>query len=104
MSGDFKLSATLRGHEEDVRALVFPSRNTLFSASRDNTVRKWQLAASKPPTYDDTIALQGAHWFNGLAYAPPSKTYPDGVIAAGGRETFVFVKHVGSPPDADPHR
>ncbi|RMY45821.1 hypothetical protein D0865_09675 [Hortaea werneckii] len=104
MSGDFKLSATLRGHEEDVRALVFPTRNTLFSASRDNTVRKWQLAASKPPTYDDTIALQGAHWFNGLAYAPPSKTYPDGVIAAGGRETFVFVKHVGSPPDADPHR
>ncbi|KAK5123683.1 hypothetical protein LTR85_002319 [Meristemomyces frigidus] len=104
MSGDFKLSATLRGHEEDVRALVFPTRQTLFSASRDNTVRKWQLTAPKPPVYDDTIALQGAHWFNGLAYAPPSKTYPDGLIAAGGRETFVFIKQVGSPPDTDPHR
>jgi len=25
-------------------------------------------------------------------------------VAAGGRETFVFVKHVGSSPDADPYR
>ncbi|EMC94016.1 hypothetical protein BAUCODRAFT_74759 [Baudoinia panamericana UAMH 10762] len=104
MAGDFKLSATLRGHEEDVRAIVFPTRELLFSASRDNTVRKWSLTAPKPPAYDDTIALQGSHWFNGLAYAPPSSHHPDGIIAAGGRETFVFVKHVGSPPDADPHR
>ncbi|KAK3117887.1 WD repeat protein Lub1 [Teratosphaeriaceae sp. CCFEE 6253] len=104
MSGDFKLSATLRGHEDDVRALVFPIRETLFSASRDNSVRKWQLTAPRPPSYDDTIVLRGAHWFNGLAYAPPSKPYPDGVVAAGGRETSVFVKHVGSPPDADPDR
>jgi WD40 repeat protein len=146
MSGDFKLSATLRGHEEDVssschtffsqqqvtllshalhsltcctkvsfwcaelislrkvRSIVYPSRQVLFSASRDNTIRKWDLTTPKPPTYDDTIALQGSHWFNGLAFAPPTKTYPEGAIAAGGRETFVFIKHVGSPPDADPHR
>lgn len=87
-----------------VRALVYPDRQTLFSASRDNTIRKWQLTAPKPPVYDDTIALQGPNWFNGLAYTPPSKTYPDGAIAAGGRETFVYVKHVGAPPDSDPHR
>ncbi|KAK5115663.1 hypothetical protein LTR62_000752 [Meristemomyces frigidus] len=103
-SGDFQLSATLRGHEEDVRSIVFPSQDLLFSASRDNTVRQWRLTASKPPTYDDTIALQGAHWFNGLAYVPASKTYPEGALAAGGRETFVFVKHVGRPVEDDPHR
>ncbi|KAK5720598.1 WD repeat protein Lub1 [Elasticomyces elasticus] len=110
MSNDFKLSATLRGHEEDltsstkVRAIVFPTRKALFSASRDSTVRTWTLTAPKPPVYDDTITLKGSHWFNGLAYTPPSKTFPNGAVAAGGRETFVFVKHVGSPPDADPHR
>ncbi|KAF2768377.1 PFU-domain-containing protein [Teratosphaeria nubilosa] len=104
MSGDFKLSATLKGHEEDVRTVVFPTRDTLFSASRDNTVRAWKLTSTKPPTYDDTIALKGSNWFNGLAYAPPNKSYPDGVVAAGGRETFVFVKQVGSAPDEDPHR
>ncbi|KXS99498.1 hypothetical protein AC578_3760 [Pseudocercospora eumusae] len=104
MASDFKLSSTLRGHEEDVRAIVFPSRDLLFSASRDNTVRQWSLTSSKPPTYDDTIALQGGHWFNGLAYAPASQEHPKGVIAAGGRETFVFIKQVGRPVDEDPHR
>lgn len=48
--------------------------------------------------------MQGAHWFNGLAYAPPSKEHPTGLVAAGGRETFVFVKNVGRPPEEDPHR
>lgn len=104
MSGDFKLSATLRGHEEDVRQVTFPNRHTLYSASRDNTVRRWTLTSPSPPIYDDTIALQGAHWFNGLAYAPPSSAQPEGLFAAGGRETFVFVKHEAASPDADPHR
>lgn len=104
MVADFKLSATLRGHEQDVRAVVFPSRQHLFSASRDNTIRRWSLTSPKPPAYDDTIALQSSHWLNGLAYAPPSKQHPDGLVAAGGKETFVFVKQVGQPPEQDPHR
>lgn len=62
------------------------------------------MTASKPPIYDDTIAVQGSNWFNGLAYLPPSKQHPEGLIAAGGRETFVFVKHPGKPVDEDPHR
>ncbi|KAK4624836.1 Phospholipase A-2-activating protein [Fulvia fulva] len=104
MSGDFKLSATLRGHEEDVRAVVFPSSHHLFSASRDNTVRQWTLTSPKPPTYDDTIALSGSHWFNALAHAAPSKAHPNGLVATGGKETFVFVKNVGQAPEEDPHR
>ncbi|KAK3719923.1 WD repeat protein Lub1 [Vermiconidia calcicola] len=104
MASAFKLSATLRGHEEDVRALAFPNRQTLFSASRDNTVRQWNLTSPKPPLYDDTIALQGSHWFNGVAYTPPSEQQPNGLVAAGGRETFVFVKQPGRPPEEDPHR
>ncbi|KAK5170574.1 WD repeat protein Lub1 [Saxophila tyrrhenica] len=104
MTGDFKLSATLRGHEEDVRSVVFPTRQNIFSASRDNTVRKWALTSPKPPLYDDTIALQGSHWFNGLAYAPPSEQHRDGLVAAGGKETFVFVKRIGQAPEEDPHR
>ncbi|KAF2163364.1 hypothetical protein M409DRAFT_57644 [Zasmidium cellare ATCC 36951] len=104
MASDFKLSATLRGHEEDVRAVVFPTRQAIFSASRDNTVRQWNLVSPKPPTYDDTIALQGSNWFNGVTYAPPSKEHPTGLVAAGGRETLVFVKQVGQPPEEDTHR
>nr|POF22183.1 phospholipase a-2-activating protein [Quercus suber] len=112
---DFKLSATLRGHEEDVRkaalfeilvvrAIVFPNQQTLFSASRDNSIRRWNLTTREPPTYDDTIALQGSHWFNSVALSPKSSSSHDPLIAAGGRETFVFVKKVGSPVEEDPHR
>jgi len=104
MTADFKLSATLRGHEEDVRAVVFPNSSLLLSASRDNTVRQWKPTPKKPPTYDNTIALQSGNWFNGIAYAPPSKEHPSGLVAAGGRETFVFVKHLGQPSEEDPHR
>lgn len=84
--------------------MVFPTPDTLFSASRDNTVRHWTRTSTAPPTYDNTIALQGSHWFNGLAFAPASPDYPQGAFAAGGRETFVFVKQVGAAPDADPDR
>lgn len=67
-------------------------------------MRQWRQTSPKPLTYDDTIALQGSHWFNGLAYAAPTKQHPSGLIAAGGRETFVFVKQVGTPPEEDAHR
>lgn len=48
--------------------------------------------------------MQGSHWFNGLAVAPPSKESPDGVLAAGGRDTFVYIKQIGTPPEEDAHR
>lgn len=87
-----------------VRSLTFPDARTLFSVSRDSTIRQWSLISATPLTYDDTIALQGSHWFNALDYAPPSKEHPSGLVAAGGRETFVFVKQVGRPPEEDPYR
>ncbi|CCH46920.1 hypothetical protein BN7_6526 [Wickerhamomyces ciferrii] len=38
---NFKLSATLEGHEQDVKALVSPFNDTIVSASRDSTVKVW---------------------------------------------------------------
>ncbi|KAF2716376.1 PFU-domain-containing protein [Polychaeton citri CBS 116435] len=102
--GDFKLSAILSGHEEDVRAIVFPAQDALFSASRDNTVRTWKLTSSKPPSYENTFLLRSEHWLNGIAYAPPSKAHPDGLIATGGRETFVFVKKPTQRLEEDAYR
>ncbi|KAG9592246.1 hypothetical protein KCV04_g21055, partial [Aureobasidium melanogenum] len=37
MADMFKLSASLKGHEDDVRAVVSPSARCIFSASRDGT-------------------------------------------------------------------
>ncbi|QIW95217.1 hypothetical protein AMS68_000735 [Peltaster fructicola] len=104
MASGFKLSAVLRGHEEDVRALAFPDQQNIFSASRDSTVHHWSLTSAKPPTYDDTTILSSSDWFNCLAYSKPSKLHPHGLIAVAGKETVIFVREIGAPPDSDPYR
>lgn len=39
----FKLSATLQGHSQDVKALSPAPKNVLLSASRDASARAWSL-------------------------------------------------------------
>jgi phospholipase A-2-activating protein len=83
---------------------VFPSRTTLLSAARDSTVREWTLTSPQPPLYDDTIALQASDWFNTLAFSRPSQQHPNGLVAAGGKETIIYVKELGTSSDQDPYR
>ncbi|OWB78097.1 hypothetical protein B5S32_g2283 [[Candida] boidinii] len=42
MASSFKLSATLEGHEDDVRCVVSPYNDMIISGSRDCTVRVWR--------------------------------------------------------------
>lgn len=84
--------------------MAFPSSKTVLSASRDSTVRQWDLKSSQPPLFDDTIALQASDWFNALAYTKPSSQHPNGLVAAGGKETIVYVKEPGTSSDQDPYR
>ncbi|KAK0730116.1 PUL domain-containing protein [Lasiosphaeris hirsuta] len=90
---DFKLSAQLKGHESDVRDLVFPNPDTIISSSRDKTVRLWRKTASKPPTFDDTIIASSSGYINSVAYFPPSEAVgPDGLVASGGHDAIIEVK------------
>ncbi|KAG9882793.1 hypothetical protein KCU94_g19132, partial [Aureobasidium melanogenum] len=75
MADTFKLSASLKGHEDDVRAVVSPSARCIFSASRDSTVRQWLLTSPNPPTYDDTIAVQATSFVNSLTFVAPSSAH-----------------------------
>ncbi|KAF2274061.1 phospholipase A-2-activating protein [Westerdykella ornata] len=95
--GDFKLSASLRGHEDDVRSVAFPTPTTIVSASRDFTVRLWQRQSTTPPSYDSTIKFHGTEFVNSLAIVPPSSTYPDGLIVSGGKDQII---HVHQPNQA----
>lgn len=89
--GDYKLSATLRGHEDDVRSVAFPSPASIVSASRDSTVRLWKL--STPPTHDCTILkTHGKEFVNSLAIVPPSSEFPEGLIASGGKDQIIDVR------------
>lgn len=120
--GEYKLSASLTGHEDDVyalflstisttansssqvRAVSFPSPTTVLSASRDATVRHWKLTSPSPPTYDPSIAYTGNTFINALASAPPSPSLPDGLIISGGKDTIIDVRPPGRPPEADAER
>lgn len=103
---DFKLSASLKGHEDDVRGVAFPTSDLVFSASRDATVRSWRLKApnQSPPTFDDTIAVHGSEFINSLTHIPPSKDFPEGLVVSGGKDTIIDVRQPGRPPDVDAER
>ncbi|KAK0628316.1 PUL domain-containing protein [Bombardia bombarda] len=88
---DFKLSAQLKGHEGDVRAVCFPTGSIVLSASRDHTVRLWRKT-SKSPAYDDTITSQGHGYINSLTFIRPTPNYPDGLIVSSGAEPVIEVK------------
>ncbi|PVH95410.1 phospholipase A-2-activating protein [Periconia macrospinosa] len=102
--GDYKLSASLRGHEDDVRSVVFPSPTTVASASRDSTVRVWSLQSSSPPNFDSTIKVHGTEFVNALTVVPPTAEFPQGLIVSGGKDQIIDVrqptKAVGDNADA----
>ncbi|KZM19032.1 WD repeat protein Lub1 [Ascochyta rabiei] len=91
--GEFKLSATLRGHEDDVRCVAFPSPASIVSASRDSTVRLWKQESSAPPTYDSTILkTHGKEFVNSLAIVPSSSPFPEGLVVSGGKDQIIDVR------------
>ncbi|KAL1602226.1 WD repeat protein Lub1 [Nothophoma quercina] len=94
--GDYKLSATLRGHEDDVRAVVFPSPASIVTGSRDSTVRLWKHESATPPTYDSTIVKTHSKAFvNSLAIVPPSSQFPEGLVVSGGKDQIIDVRQPG---------
>ncbi|KAF2107647.1 polyubiquitin binding protein-like protein [Lophiotrema nucula] len=99
--GDYKLSASLRGHEDDVRSVAYPDPTTVLSASRDFTVRLWKLETTGPPTYDCSIKTHGKEFVNSLAYVPPSPKFPDGLIVSGGKDQIIDVRQPSKSLDND---
>ncbi|KAK3330713.1 PUL domain-containing protein [Apodospora peruviana] len=98
---DFKLSAQLKGHDGDVRAVSFPTANVVLSASRDHTVRIWRRTGDKPTKFDATITTQGHGYINSLTFLRPSPArpeYPDGLILSSGAEPLIEVKNPTSTP------
>ncbi|OAA61903.1 polyubiquitin-binding protein [Niveomyces insectorum RCEF 264] len=97
---DFQLSASLSGHEKDVRAVRFPVPGTVFTASRDCSVQAWHASADAPPTYSAKLLAQGSFPISSLTYLPPSESrpqYPSGLVLAGSHGQTVEIWN----PEAD---
>ncbi|KAI9657326.1 MAG: hypothetical protein M1821_003006 [Bathelium mastoideum] len=92
---EFKLSASLPGHDDDVRSLVYPSPDLVLSSSWDATVRQWKLIGNNPPSFDCTLNSTGTGAILAVAFVPPSTQYPDGLIVSGGRDPVIEVRQPG---------
>lgn len=89
---EYKLSASLQGHEDDVRGVLFPTPKEIISVSRDKTMRIWRAASDNTPIYEAMIASMSGHWLNTVAYIPPNKEYPNGLLFAGGKDLVIEVR------------
>ncbi|KAH8588435.1 WD40-repeat-containing domain protein [Bisporella sp. PMI_857] len=101
---EYKLSATLTGHEDDVRAVVFPSAKAIISGSRDGTVRLWKLLSDNPPIFDGTISSHATAFVNSVAYLPSTSNFKDGLILSAGKDTIIEVREPAKAPDQNAER
>ncbi|KAI9845064.1 MAG: hypothetical protein M1837_005068 [Sclerophora amabilis] len=99
--GEFRLSASLEGHHDDVRGVVYPSSKAVVSASRDATVRLWRLLSSPPPAFEAQVSSQGSSFVNAVTYLPANSNFPEGLIISGGKDTVIEVRQPGKSPDDD---
>ncbi|KAL2396886.1 Ubiquitin homeostasis protein lub1 [Exophiala dermatitidis] len=104
MSGaaqDFKLSAVLSGHQSDVRAVLLPDPSFAVTASRDGSTSVWKQTSTSPPRYDPTESSRGAQFKTCLAYIPPEKEYPDGLILSSGQDALIEARQPSLTADVN---
>ncbi|CAI4044680.1 hypothetical protein N7582_003334 [Saccharomyces uvarum] len=76
----YQLSATLKGHSQDVRDVVAVDDSKVASASRDGTVRLW----SKDDQWHSTVVYSGQGFLNSVCYDSEKQ-----VLLFGGKDTMI---------------
>ena len=82
----FVLSATLAGHEQDVRAVAATYDGALLTGSRDSAVRIWRKSSGdgEEIKYDSTVLLGHTHYVIAVAASP------SGAAASGSNDKHVI--------------
>ncbi|CAG8468092.1 11364_t:CDS:10, partial [Acaulospora colombiana] len=94
----FQLSATLAGHELDVKAVRGPTEDLIISSSRDKTVRLWSRISSN--TFgEDKLFLGHTHFVNSVAYLRPTAEHPNGLIVSGSSDKVINVYDIDKSQD-----
>ncbi|ODV76913.1 PFU-domain-containing protein [Suhomyces tanzawaensis NRRL Y-17324] len=93
----FQLSATLVGHEQDVRSVASAGPNALVSTLRDGTVRVWKATnGGWKSSYDAIIAFNSPTktFINSLAYV---QLPGESLIANAGQDTMIYLSDLDAP-------
>ncbi|KAK6463817.1 WD40-repeat-containing domain protein [Scheffersomyces coipomensis] len=94
----FKLSATLNGHEQDVKSLAVPSDDTIISGSRDGTVRIWSSHNGKWNSVESSASniisftSPTASFINSIAFIDSRTNEP--LIAAGSQDAMIYLSEL----------
>ncbi|KAG8917594.1 hypothetical protein FRC01_002351 [Tulasnella sp. 417] len=114
MSTLYKLSASLSGHSQDVRAVASPSPTVLLSASRDSTAIVWTRPDDKSPFNITETYKVSDRFVNAVAYIPPSAEAPKGKVlqrlpgfsymVTGSQDCLINVYIIGSGSDEPAYR
>ncbi|KAE9398980.1 WD40 repeat-like protein [Gymnopus androsaceus JB14] len=95
----YKLSATLKAHTSDVRAVSSPTNDTILSASRDSTAISWQKAESSSSFTAETVIRASPRYVNAVAYIPPTPDAPKGYAVTGSQDSIINVYSLSSPKE-----
>ncbi|KAH6918330.1 phospholipase A-2-activating protein [Coprinopsis sp. MPI-PUGE-AT-0042] len=102
-SKGYKLSATLKGHSSDVRALAAPTNDLVLSASRDTTAIAWNRSAPGSHEWtNETVLRAGSRYINAVGFVPPTPDAPKGYAVTAGQETVINLFDLSKPRD-DPN-
>ncbi|SCV69115.1 BQ2448_2135 [Microbotryum intermedium] len=107
----YRISALLRGHTDDVRALTSDSQGTLYSASRDGTVKSWRRTAQEPNGQEGRWQLQRTWeelhtgFINSVCWVGTESSGGEvsdaGLLCTGGQDSLIQVVSLNTP-DAPP--
>ena len=79
-----------------VRAVALPDPNFAITASRDGTTKTWKRTSANQPTYESTESSHGAAYKTCVAFVPPTKEYPQGLVISGGQDTIIEARQPAS--------
>jgi phospholipase A-2-activating protein len=79
--------------------VTFPNPKAVISASRDGSVRVWDLSNDNPSLHDSKISSHSTEYVNSVAYLPPSAEFPEGLVISGGKDVVIDVRQPSKAPD-----
>lgn len=95
----YKLSGTLAGHDQDVKAVAVVDASTVVTCLRDATARVWRRATAGPwgaPAPATVFHAEDSQFLNAVA------ALPGGVVATGGIDGTVHLAELDAAAAAPP--